>query len=115
MEKKTLQQKITQNRFAKILPLSLVTLRGMKNISCPVWKKSEIFTLFSIFSWADLKSLRTEDLDSDDEFFRETTDMLSSSKKLESLKKGKKIRQIKLTKKITKYLKHPINFRLCRV
>ena len=114
MEKKTLQQKITQNRFAKILPLSLVTLRGMKNISCPLWKNQK-FTLFSIFSWADLKSLKTEDLDSDDEFFRETTDMLSSSKKLESLKKGKKIRQIKSTQKITKYLKHPNNFRLCRV
>ena len=63
-----------------------------------VWKNQK-FTLFSIFSWADLKSLKTEDLDSDDEFFRETTDMLSSSKKLESLKKGKKIHQIKLTKK----------------
>ena len=59
-------------------------------------------TALSTFSWADLNSLRTDDLDSDDEFFRETTDMLSSSKKLESLKKGKEICQIKFGHKFVK-------------
>ena len=59
-------------------------------------------TALSTFSWADLNSLRTDDLDSDDEFFRKTTDMLSSSKKLESLKKGKEICQIKFGHKFVK-------------
>ena len=38
-------------------------------------------------SWADLKGMKQE-YDSDEEFFRETTDMLTGSSNLESLKKG---------------------------